>query len=486
MPFDGRAHFVRGLDAFVGLSDDPDTRGHLCSCDGAAITGAGGGGRLTWKIGKEKLFSEDPGERHVGATLVYIGGGIGDDGERMCLVECVAIDDGEVDECDLVEKKPMEQADEEQGGARMPKRRRGDRDVRRRSTKHLYLIFDDWPWGYSIREIDLLSPTAVDSRRRRHRRRLPRPIIHVEAPRGSPCLFAGPNKAGGPLSRSAINREPDRKEALYAMGSSTGAATATSSTGLHRPSLPVRCLHRRTSYRQPELLGGAARDTVARDADEEARKGATEIRGGSVTWPHRRKRSARAQEKRRWRFDHAVRPFRTSLTTAKPLDGGALSLAENAHAGEGSQGGAVEEVGEEKEKPRPRLDHGAVAKGEARRRTARRRRKKMNLGLGFPQRASLLYLAKTPLDHRGGTSRARAWAELAAQAQVAAHESSRASASRSDRAEPSEASRAERSEPSREPHERAGGPSRKLGRERTKMGRGQMVCARAIWAVWAA
>nr|CAB3462679.1 unnamed protein product [Digitaria exilis] len=71
----------------------------------------------------------------------------------------------------------------------MPKRRRSERDVRRRSTKHLSLIFDDWPWGYSMREIDLLSPSAVD--RRRRRRRLPRPIIHVKAPRGSPCLFAG-------------------------------------------------------------------------------------------------------------------------------------------------------------------------------------------------------------------------------------------------------------------------------------------------------
>nr|CAB3466568.1 unnamed protein product [Digitaria exilis] len=63
MPFAGRAHFVHSLNAFVGLSDDPDTLGHLCSCDGAAIA-AGGGGRPEWKVGKEKIFSEDPYERH--------------------------------------------------------------------------------------------------------------------------------------------------------------------------------------------------------------------------------------------------------------------------------------------------------------------------------------------------------------------------------------------------------------------------------------
>nr|CAB3464932.1 unnamed protein product [Digitaria exilis] len=62
-----------------GLSDDLDTPGHLCSCEGAVVTG---GGRPSWKLGKEKMFGEGPNERHVGATLLYMGGGSGAD-ERL-------------------------------------------------------------------------------------------------------------------------------------------------------------------------------------------------------------------------------------------------------------------------------------------------------------------------------------------------------------------------------------------------------------------
>ncbi|KAF8762988.1 hypothetical protein HU200_008835 [Digitaria exilis] len=98
MPFAGRAHFVQSLDTFVGLSDDPDTRGHLCSCDSAPITGNGGvSDRPEWKVSKERIFSDDPNEGHQCATLLYMGeiGGSGTDLEWMCLVECVSIGDGE-------------------------------------------------------------------------------------------------------------------------------------------------------------------------------------------------------------------------------------------------------------------------------------------------------------------------------------------------------------------------------------------------------
>ncbi|CAN6361832.1 unnamed protein product [Urochloa humidicola] len=89
LPFAGRAHFVPCLDAFVGFSRDPDTSGHPCSCSAAAVAAAeDGGGPPAWKLCKEKLFSEDPAETHVGATLLYM-----ENGSEFCLVECVSIDE---------------------------------------------------------------------------------------------------------------------------------------------------------------------------------------------------------------------------------------------------------------------------------------------------------------------------------------------------------------------------------------------------------
>ncbi|KQK13194.1 hypothetical protein BRADI_1g08525v3 [Brachypodium distachyon] len=44
----------------------------------------------SWKLSKEKLFccQDDPGERHAGATLVYLG-----TESKFCLVHCVSLDD---------------------------------------------------------------------------------------------------------------------------------------------------------------------------------------------------------------------------------------------------------------------------------------------------------------------------------------------------------------------------------------------------------
>ena len=57
LPFAGRCHFDPQLDAFVGLSKDPDTLGRLCSC---YALGSTTGPAPAWKLGKENLFSEDP------------------------------------------------------------------------------------------------------------------------------------------------------------------------------------------------------------------------------------------------------------------------------------------------------------------------------------------------------------------------------------------------------------------------------------------
>ena len=61
-----------------------------------AIPDAGGKGQCppAGKLSKEKLLSDDPTERHVGATLVYMGGR-----SQFCLVQCVSID-GDRDRAD--------------------------------------------------------------------------------------------------------------------------------------------------------------------------------------------------------------------------------------------------------------------------------------------------------------------------------------------------------------------------------------------------
>jgi len=49
--------------------------------------------------------------------------------------------------------------------------------------QHLYLIFDDWELGYSIRKLNLSVAGA-------EQRRLPPPFIRLEATRGFPEFFA--------------------------------------------------------------------------------------------------------------------------------------------------------------------------------------------------------------------------------------------------------------------------------------------------------
>jgi hypothetical protein len=101
LPFTGRAYFVHCLEAFVGLSKDPATLGHLisCNCEVATCSAA------TWKLGKEKLFSDDPAETHVSARLVYTGRG---GGSEFCLVQCVSVKpgNGNADDKNLEEPQP--------------------------------------------------------------------------------------------------------------------------------------------------------------------------------------------------------------------------------------------------------------------------------------------------------------------------------------------------------------------------------------------
>lgn len=75
----------------------------------------------------------------------------------------------------------------------MPKRPRSPSpdsgcDRRPPEQQHLYLIFDDWLWGYSIRELDLSFDNAEeDEEGTKHA--LPPPIFRMEAPRESTMSF---------------------------------------------------------------------------------------------------------------------------------------------------------------------------------------------------------------------------------------------------------------------------------------------------------
>ncbi|KAF8677216.1 hypothetical protein HU200_046693 [Digitaria exilis] len=98
LPFAGTANYVHALDIFVGFSKAPDTHGHLCFCSKL-------GGDENVRPGKENLFSNDPAESHVGATLVNLGGSE----PGFCLVECVSITQGKsfnmrLEECDQLVK----------------------------------------------------------------------------------------------------------------------------------------------------------------------------------------------------------------------------------------------------------------------------------------------------------------------------------------------------------------------------------------------
>ncbi|CAN6292471.1 unnamed protein product [Urochloa humidicola] len=93
LPFTNRAYFDSELDTWVGLSGDPDAIGHICACDVASTSSSSGGQCLEWKVSKEMLFSEDPVEDHVGATLIYMGRR-----SKYCLVQCVSIEDDCIDE----------------------------------------------------------------------------------------------------------------------------------------------------------------------------------------------------------------------------------------------------------------------------------------------------------------------------------------------------------------------------------------------------
>ncbi|CAN6309387.1 unnamed protein product [Urochloa humidicola] len=85
LPFYGPGYFDSTLNAWVGLSMYSLETGHICACN-LVPANSNSVDCPTWKFSKENLFSNDPTETHVGATLVYMG-----HHSRFCLLECVII-----------------------------------------------------------------------------------------------------------------------------------------------------------------------------------------------------------------------------------------------------------------------------------------------------------------------------------------------------------------------------------------------------------
>uniref|UniRef100_A0ACD5W5B2 Uncharacterized protein n=1 Tax=Avena sativa TaxID=4498 RepID=A0ACD5W5B2_AVESA len=80
LPFRQEVYFERELDAWVGLDED----GYVCACEAVAV---GTDVAPAWKKTGQKLFRMGDPERHLGATLTYMGD------NAFCLVESVMRED---------------------------------------------------------------------------------------------------------------------------------------------------------------------------------------------------------------------------------------------------------------------------------------------------------------------------------------------------------------------------------------------------------
>uniref|UniRef100_A0ACD5W8Z6 Uncharacterized protein n=1 Tax=Avena sativa TaxID=4498 RepID=A0ACD5W8Z6_AVESA len=89
LPFLGQGYFDRELDAWVGLHRKDHRGYYVCACQVASRSGRA---EPEWTTAKGKLFQEVPPERHLGATLTYMGD------SKFCLVERVIHEDVEMED----------------------------------------------------------------------------------------------------------------------------------------------------------------------------------------------------------------------------------------------------------------------------------------------------------------------------------------------------------------------------------------------------
>ncbi|CAL4925031.1 unnamed protein product [Urochloa decumbens] len=98
LPFHGRGYFDGKLNTWIGLSLYREKPGHICSCDLASSSPASQHSPDV-KYTKDSLFTMDPDDKHLGATLVYLGR----QGSKFCLVECITTNDGYERRCNFGE-----------------------------------------------------------------------------------------------------------------------------------------------------------------------------------------------------------------------------------------------------------------------------------------------------------------------------------------------------------------------------------------------
>nr|TKV90578.1 hypothetical protein SEVIR_9G038800v2 [Setaria viridis] len=115
LPFTGRGHYESELSALVGLSKDKGAFGYIYACDVPNTSNR----PPAWKRSKEKVFSKNPADKHVSASLVYLGYQ-----RKFCLVECCVLVEEDKACQEVKEDKDDQVLLEKPEGTCVPQRRR--------------------------------------------------------------------------------------------------------------------------------------------------------------------------------------------------------------------------------------------------------------------------------------------------------------------------------------------------------------------------
>lgn len=163
--------------------------------------------------------------------------------------------------------------------ARVPKRRLDDeRGNDSSARRHVYLVLDDWAWGYSIRKLSLPPPAAVTAEDAAaaaavgRLRSAPAAVFHMEAPRELPmyftCAFGSTIVVSGHAPRGKTGTGTENRIRIQPRG--PGLLRRPRAGALLRPTpprapqlLPLRRpRRRRQALRHVRLLPGAPQPAI--------------------------------------------------------------------------------------------------------------------------------------------------------------------------------------------------------------------------------